>query len=168
MKMLSRASSIVYAPSDINPKPNRERLPRQKLPPTLVGFHPPYVSHTRPQYASVHHGKAARLRLELSRRSARPIRGRRSQPPPVQSNRRDTPMGPRFHVGGNAYELRIAIVRSIDFRTSDARARRWAPACTAMQAKKITLGVHDTINPSKNPSSAVITAPSLTKRPRKA
>jgi hypothetical protein len=49
-KMLSGASSLVDGPSDSNPKRNRERLPRQKPPPTLVGFHPPYVRHTKPQY----------------------------------------------------------------------------------------------------------------------
>ena len=32
-----------------------------------------------------------------------------------------------------------------------ARPFRRAPACTAIQAKKITLGVHATINPSKKP-----------------
>jgi hypothetical protein len=133
------------------PKRNRERPCHQKFRPTLAEYHPPYAGHTRPRSALVHRGKAASLPAVLPHRSARLVHGRGSRASPVRSNKRDILLAPRFHAGGRTYGLCKATVRPIDFGSSDARTFRWAPACTAMQAKKITLGVHATINPSKKP-----------------
>jgi hypothetical protein len=133
------------------PKRNRERPLRWSFRLTSVVYHPPCASRTRPRYALVHHGKAARIRSRLPHRSARPVREQRSQASPVRSSRQNTSSHARFQGGGKTYGLCRAIARSIDLRTSEARACRWTPACKAIQPKKITLGVHDTINPTKKP-----------------
>ena len=62
---------------------------------------------------------------------------------------------PRNNLG----EASKTIVPSVGSEASGRFRCLRAPACTAMQAKKTRLGVHDTINPSKNLCSAAIAAP---------
>jgi hypothetical protein len=133
-----------------DPKRSREQPRRQNFRLTSAVYRPPFASRTRPRCASVRHGKAAWLHSKLPRRSAPPIGEQRSRASPVRSSRRNIPSEPRFQGGGKSYGLCRATTRSIDLRASEVRAC-WAPACTAIQAKKIMLGVHDTVSPSKNP-----------------
>jgi hypothetical protein len=153
-KRLER-ESIGLREKRLSPRAPSSRLSRVANNPavrilTSAVYLPPFASRTRPRYASVRHGKAAWLHSKLPRRSAPPIGEQRSRASPVRSSRRNMPSEPRFQGGGKSYGLCRATTRSIDLRTSEVRAR-WAPACTAIQAKKIMLGVHDTISPSKNP-----------------
>jgi hypothetical protein len=129
----------------------------------LAEYLPPCASHTKPQCAQDHRGGAELLSPERPRRSERSTHRHAPQAPPLRSKKRDIPIEQRFCVGVKTYGVRKATIRSIGFETSDVRPCR-APACTAMQAKKITLGIHDTINPSTNP---VIAVPYPVKRPAK-
>jgi hypothetical protein len=117
----------------------------------LLEYLPPCASHTRPRCVLVHREKARSPSSRHPHHSERPTRRRRWRAPPVRSKKRDIPMARRYRVDAKAYGVRRATVRSIGLCTPDVRPYRLAPACIAMQDRKITLGVHDTINPIKNP-----------------